>query len=160
MKLLLLILFSIFSQSIVAQKQVEPVVTQKQVEHSIHYWQHVLRLDDLDIYGLIVPLNKLPDGTTGASKCAIVFATCEIRVLQPSDYAKLENNTLEGQEILNDIENTIVHELVHIRLRKLSDIYKTKTIECITTEECTYAEEYVVVRITSALLNGRESQLK
>jgi len=158
MKLLLLILFSIFSQSIVTPKQVEPVVTQKQVEHSIHYWQHALRLDDLDIYGLIVPLNKLPDGTTGASKCS--FSTCEIRVLQPSDYVKLENNTLEGKEILNDIENTIVHELVHIRLRKLSDIYKTKTIECIITEECTYAEEYVVVRITSALLYGRESQLK
>jgi len=154
MKIFLLLIFSIFHQSAAV-----PDLTQNQVNNAIHYWQHVMRLDDLEIYGEIVPLNELPKDTAGTSNCIMALGACKIQVLQPNDYSKLDHS-IGDQKILDDIENTIVHELVHIRLRNLSDIYKTKTVECIISNQCMLAEEYVVVRLTSSIMEGRGSHLK
>jgi hypothetical protein len=70
-----------------------------------------------------------------------------IYVLDPRDYkeAARRNDTpvLKGKAITEDIEDTIVHELLHVRIDELSDA---------TQENREAIEEMVVVRLTKALL--------
>lgn len=75
-----------------------------------------------------------------------------IEVLRGEDYKALSRKEHSLQKTPQDIErdqiNTVVHELVHLRLADL-----TNNLEA--TDEEKAAEEIVVVRITSALLREK-----
>jgi hypothetical protein len=69
-----------------------------------------------------------------------------IWVLDPQDYAEAakEQGTVPkvGKEILRDIDDTILHEMVHLRLKELVQANDANLSD---------AEEVTVDRITSAL---------
>jgi len=126
-----------------------PVVSQHWLDAKVHYWSHVLRLEDWDIRAYTAHAYELKDETWGQSRRVIPVRVMIILVLDPADYPEVEkiNGTppKSDKEILADIEDTIVHELVHLRLRDL--------VMCTDeSEEERLAEELTVNRITAALL--------
>ena len=127
-----------------------PKVTQKQLDHIVAYWQRVLSLGDWEISAHLVPIAKLPDGVAGMSHGDARCQCAALLVLRPEDYPSLaERNGLRekrGAEITRDIEDTVVHELVHLRLR---------AFRLATTAELDNAEEIAVDRLTTALLRAR-----
>ncbi len=128
-----------------------PKITQKQLDKLTRYWQHVLKLDDWEIRARAVSLGELPEGATGASARERRGRYMSIMVLEPADYerAAAVNDTVpkRGKEILRDIEDTIIHELVHLRLYDL--------VSATDEQETATVEEYTVNRVTSALLAAR-----
>ncbi len=128
-----------------------PSITQHQLDKMVQKWQRVLLLGDWQIRARTVRLDEIPVGAAGFSQADRDLRYMTIAVLDPADYADLAelNGTIprHGKEIIRDIEDTVVHELVHLRLRDLVQA---------DSAGLRAAEEMTVNRITSALLrNGR-----
>ena len=123
-----------------------PKVTQKHLDSVVKYWQGVLSLQDWEIRAHTVRLVDLDEGTLGVSRRDPNFRVMQIGVLDPRDYAEavvsmgLVSKT--DKEIRRDIDDTILHEIVHLRLRELVQA---------DVNEIGDAEEVTVNRITSAL---------
>jgi hypothetical protein len=133
-----------------AHAQRLPTVSQRQVEAIAAHWQHVLKLDDWRIHVQIVSLDGLEDGTYAGSLRNRDTHVILIRVLRPADYAAFGAEhppELRGKAIRADIEDSIVHELVHLRLDALTQADE---------KHLDVAEEYTVVRLTEALLAARK----
>lgn len=128
-----------------------PTVSQKQLDRTVSKWQKILRLDDWRVRAKLVRLSDLDEGTLGFSEPHLDLRYCSIGVLDPRDYAKAamayHTIPLQGREIERDIRNTVVHELVHLRLIDLmmADAPHLGT-----------AEELTVDRLTSALLREKQ----
>lgn len=120
-----------------------PTVTQRQVETLAYHWQHELRLDDWAVYVHIVRLSELRPGTAGNSYRNTQHRVMQINVLDPRDYHLIGHKA--GKQIVADMRDTVVHELLHLRV---ADI----TIHLDESEELSAAEETLVVRLTAALL--------
>ena len=127
-----------------------PTVSQKTLDGMVKHWQHVLLLDDWQVTAIAVRLDELPEGTTGLSRAFPAYQALRIYVLDPVDYEVLAQRdnlrVKKGKEITRDIEDTVVHELLHLRLRQLRQA-DDAGLEA--------AEEVVVVRLTKALLGKR-----
>ena len=133
------------------------------------YWQHVLKLDDWDVAVKFVKVSELPENTAGYSQRYPESQYIVIAVPFPSEYAAMaarnEGAPKTGREITADIEDTIIHELVHLRVREMGILGKAGALSVATTdkERKDYAdtagatEELTVNRITSALLAARSS---
>jgi hypothetical protein len=128
-----------------------PVVTQRKLDALVTYWRHVLQLDDWKVRARVVKLEDLPDGAAGASRADSSYRECRIYVMDPQDYEALAQREgsvpIRGKAILADIEDTVVHELIHLRLRQLMD---ADSLHLHSSEEAT------VVRLTDALLSVRK----
>lgn len=124
-----------------------PTISQKRLDALVLRWQKVLKLQDWDIRAVCVKLEDLPEGTMGGSQADRSYRVLHVYVLDPSEYGKaaIANDTVEktGREILADIEDTVVHELVHLRLKDLVQASES---------DLKTAEELTVNRFTSALL--------
>lgn len=106
-----------------------------QVASWVRTWQHRLRLDDWKIETRIVRATDLKPDTLGNLKWNSISRTAVIKVLNPLDY------DIPAADIPEDIEYTVVHELVHLQLSVLPRDLNRKDIE-----------ETVVNKICDALM--------
>lgn len=127
-----------------------PTLTQKMLDALAEHWKHVLQLDDWQVSVQAIPLPEMHQGAYGMSEVIAEVQVLHIYVLRPEDYKTLaaREHLVEkrGKAITKDIEDTVVHELLHLRLR----VYRMAEQKDFAT-----AEELVVVRLTNALLGKR-----
>ncbi len=118
-----------------AQTKPMPGMSEAQVETWVKTWQRRLHLEDWKIELQIVRTGDLKPDTLGNLKWNTTEHSARIRVLSPVDY------DLPALEVPQDIEYTIVHELVHLQLSVLPRDLGKKDVE-----------ELVVNRIADALM--------
>jgi hypothetical protein len=83
------------------------------IDERLAVWQQRLKMEDWRISVAWVRLSDLPPKTLGGIRWDKRKKSAEILVLDPSDYR------LPFREMLDDMELTIVHELVHLDLASL-----------------------------------------
>lgn len=97
-----------------ALAQTAPAPTPQQfAEQKLSFWQPRLKLDDWKISIVFTRLSDLPPKTLGGIRWDKSKKTAVIWVLDPADYQ------LPHPAMLDDMELTIVHELVHLDLSSL-----------------------------------------
>jgi len=116
--------------------EIRPMVTTEQVDLWTKQWQKRLDMNDWRITTLIVRHSDLKPETLGNLHWDTENHTATIRVLDPRDYE------LPPSEVPQDIEYTIVHELIHLQLSVLPRDLSTRTVE-----------ERVVNKISEALFH-------
>jgi hypothetical protein len=110
-------------------------VTDTRLADWVRTWQKRLRLDDWNIEARFVRVSELKPDTLGNLKWNSVARQASIKILAPQDY------DLPAGEIEEDVEYTVVHELVHLQLSALPrDLNRRDT------------EEQVVNRLADALM--------
>jgi len=108
-------------------------------EEKLSQWQKRLNLKDWNITVQVSRASELKPKTLGNIHWDMVKKTAVIRVLDPADYKMPFNAMLE------DIEFTVVHELVHLDLAPvLADLQRNDANR--------REEEYAVNHMTEALL--------
>jgi hypothetical protein len=110
------------------------VVSQSQVDSWVALWQKRLHLQDWRIEARIVRSAGLKPDTLGNLKWNSVTRTATIKVLNPVDY------DMPPADVPEDIEYTVVHELVHLQLSVLP------------RDGSKEVEEVVVNKISDALM--------
>jgi len=110
-------------------------LAQQHVMERLAYWQHRLKLEDWRISVAPARQSQLKPKTLGAIHWDKGKKTAEIWVLDPADYQ------LPYREMLDDMELTIVHELVHLELASLPRSQASRS-----------SEEHAVNGIADALL--------
>jgi hypothetical protein len=103
-------------------------------------WQERLKLQDWTISLVMSHPSELRRGTLGNVHWDAEKKTAVIRVLDAADYGRPFRATLE------DMEFTVVHELVHLELTSLTRNFKSRS------EESFSQEEQAVNRLSDALL--------
>jgi hypothetical protein len=135
-----------------AQRPV-PTVTQKRLDAMVLHWRHVLRLDDWTVTVTALAIDELPEATAGVSRVIPEAQTLQIGVMRPADYgemaARMGIAAKTGRAIVRDIENSVLHELLHLRL---------SAFRRAGPREMGAAEELVVDRLTTALLAARDGK--
>jgi hypothetical protein len=111
-----------------------PAVTQEEIDGWTKLWQKRLDLVDWRIGTMIVRQTELKPETLGNLHWDTEVHTATIRVLDPCDYE------LPAWEVPEDIEYTIVHELIHLQLSVLPRDTNARIVE-----------ERVVNKISNAL---------
>lgn len=119
----------------VAEGKPKANVTEAQVSGWVRLWQSRLHLDDWKVDVRIVRTSDLKPDTLGNLKWNSVSRTASIKVLNPADYE------IPAGDVAEDIEYTVVHELVHLQLAALPRDLNRKDVE-----------EQVVNRISDALM--------
>jgi hypothetical protein len=138
---LLLFLFSTvtpaptFAASVAAAEQREETA-ENYVGQALHVWQERLNLTNWDIHVQLVRPKALEPKTLGNIHWDLNSRQATIDVLSAYDYK------LPLPEMLNDMEFTVVHELVHLHLASLPRSSATRM-----------KEEYAVNQLARALLN-------
>ena len=108
-------------------------------------WQKRLNLQDWNIAVVVSRASELKPRTLGNVHWDLEKKTAVIRVLDPADYRLAPNL------ILKDIENTVVHELVHLEMAPtLADLHRTDANRV--------QEEKAVNRMVDALLSLEGNQ--
>jgi len=105
------------------------------VAEKLQLWQRRLGLTKWNVRAKLVRIHSLKPKTLGGIHWDANVMKATIDVLSPYDY------NLPYQAMLDDMENTVVHELVHLHLSILP-----------RSEASRSAEEHAVNEITSALL--------
>ena len=105
------------------------------VQERLAVWQERLKLKDWQISIVMARRSDLKPKTLGATHWDKDKKSASISVLDPSEY------NLPFPAILNDLELTIVHELVHLDLAALP-----------RSEASRSTEEHAVNKIADALL--------
>jgi hypothetical protein len=123
-----------FGHSLTSQER--EVTAQKFVQGALRTWQDRLNLREWDIRVELVRPSALEPKTLGNIHWDMDTRRAAIDVLSAYDY------TLPMPEMLNDMELTVVHELIHLHLASLP-----------RTESTRRNEEYVVNQISRALLD-------
>jgi len=106
-------------------------------------WQKRLKLDHWAVDIRMSRPGDLRAGTKGSIRWDASKRKAQIRVLNAASYP------MPYQSMLNDMEFTVVHELVHLQLSSLPRSEASRT-----------DEEHAVNRITEALLDLDRSQSK
>jgi hypothetical protein len=112
-------------------EQVERFVAEK-----LFAWQHRLQLDRWTITPVLTRRDALKPKTLGGIRWDKKKMSAVISLLDPADYR------LPFEEMLDDLEFTIVHELVHLELAALP-----------RSEASRGSEEIAVNQLTEALLS-------
>ncbi len=111
------------------------IVVQSFLNQKLWLWQQRLNLKDWTLTVKPVRSSELKPRTLGNIHWDTDTHTADIRVLDPADYNMTFN------DMLQDMEFTIVHELVHLQLSSLP-----------RSEASRRAEEHAVNQLTEALL--------
>ena len=119
----------------VPEARPKAVISEIQVSTWVRLWQKRLRLEDWKVEARLVRSTELKPDTLGNLKWNSVAHTATIKVLNPADY------DLPPADVPDDIEYTIVHELVHLQLSALPRDLNRKDVE-----------EQVVNKISDALM--------
>ena len=107
---------------------------------SLAQWQERLKLQDWTISLVMSHPSEMRRGTLGNVHWDADKKTAVIRVLDATDYGRPFRATLQ------DMEFTVVHELVHLELTSLTRNFKSRS------EESFSEEERAVNRMSDALL--------
>ena len=118
-----------------AHQKPDPSVD-KFVAQKLQIWQERLNLKDWDIRYQFLRRDQLEPKTLGNIHWDSDIKGARISVLDPRDYQ------LSKKDMLDDMEFTVVHELVHLKLSSLP-----------RSEASRRVEEYAVNEIAKALLN-------
>jgi hypothetical protein len=113
----------------------ERAAVQSFLNQRLWLWQKRLHLHDWKITVKLVRASELRPKTLGNVNWDRKIKTATISVMDPSDYK------LSGQPMRDDMEMTVVHELVHLHLSGLPRNESTKA-----------AEEQAVNMLTEALI--------
>jgi hypothetical protein len=119
----------------VAEAKPKAAISDAQVAGWVKLWQKRLHLEDWKVEARIVRTSDLRPDTLGNLKWNSVNHTATIKVLNPADY------DMPVPEVAEDIEYTVVHELVHLQLSVLPRDLNRKDVE-----------ETVVNKISDALM--------
>jgi len=111
------------------------VAAEKFVAQKLQIWQDRLNLKDWDIKFQLVRPDKLEPKTLGNINWDADIKSAKISVLSAYDYK------LPYREMLDDMEFTVVHELVHLQLASLP-----------RSEASRRSEEHAVNELAAALL--------
>jgi hypothetical protein len=110
-------------------------MSQSYVTERLNVWQRRLKLQDWKISIMMAHRGDLKPDTLGNIKWDAGDRSAVLHVLDASEYQ------LSCREMLNDMEFTVVHELIHLELASLP-----------RSEASRNAEEYAVNQIVEALL--------
>lgn len=110
-------------------------IDEEQVAAWILKWQKRLKLEDWSIKGKIVEVRDLPPGSVAEIHWVIPKHTAIIKVVSAKYYR------LEELEVIRETELSVVHELVHLSMARMS-----------LGPEGTEEEEAAVSRVSAALL--------
>lgn len=113
-----------------------PVVSQEQVDRWLNTWKTRLRLEDWTVEAKVVRSTELKPDTLGHIKWESDKKTALITLLHPQDY------DLPASRIEEDMEMTVLHELIHLQLSVLPRDKGSRQVE-----------EQVVNRIAGALMS-------
>jgi hypothetical protein len=115
--LVLLAAGNIFAQTSASAPAASPdsarertLLAERYAAERLSVWQKRLNLQDWNISLLVVRSNELKPKTLGNIHWDTEKKTAVIRVLDPADYK------LPFSEMLQDLEFTVVHELIHLEL--------------------------------------------
>jgi hypothetical protein len=115
--LVILVAGSIFAQTISPTLPTPPetarertLLAERYAAERLSVWQKRLNLQDWNISLLVVRSSELKPKTLGNIHWDADKKTAVIRVLDPADYK------LPFAEMLQDLEFTVVHELIHLEL--------------------------------------------
>lgn len=111
------------------------------VEARLAFWQQQLQLSEWNISVLLTRRSDLKAKTLGGIRWDKGKKTAVIAVMDASDYR------LSCNEMLADMEFTVVHELIHLELASLPK-----------SEASRSNEEHAVNRIAEALLGLRQTE--
>jgi hypothetical protein len=115
---------------------------QQFTENKLVEWKHRLTLDEWKVSIVLTKRAALKPNTLGGIRWDKKKKTAVISVMHPADYEVSE------QAMLKDMEETVVHELIHLKLSALS-----------RSEASRSSEEEAVNGIAGALLQlERESR--
>jgi hypothetical protein len=115
LRLLLLALLAVFTGNVFGQAPAETahertMVVERFATERLAMWQKRLNLQDWNISLVVARAADLKPKTLGNIHWDSDKKTATLRVLDPADY-KLAFN-----EMLQDVEFTVVHELIHLEL--------------------------------------------
>ncbi|HWB83343.1 MAG TPA: hypothetical protein VG675_04330 [Bryobacteraceae bacterium] len=116
--------------------QEKELLSQNYVNQKLAIWQKRLNLDDWKITIVMSHPSDLRPKTLGNIHWDADTRTAVIRVLDAADY------TLPQQDMLDDMEFTVVHELIHLELSSLPRSQASRS-----------DEEHAVNRLAQALLD-------
>jgi hypothetical protein len=116
------------------------LLAQSYLDQRLTRWQERLKLQDWTITLVMSHPGDLRRGTLGNVHWDADKKTAMIRVLDAADYGRPFRSTLQ------DMEFTVVHELVHLELTSLTRNFKSRS------EESFSEEEQAVNRMSDALL--------
>ncbi len=105
------------------------------IHQKLAIWLKRMNMEDWNIKARLVRTNELETNTLGNSHWDLDEKTATIHVLSSYDYK------LPFPAMLDDMEVTVLHELVHIELASLP-----------RSEASRGSEEHAVVELTAALL--------
>jgi hypothetical protein len=111
------------------------IAAEKFVAQRVQLWQERLNLKDWDIRFQLVRTDKLEPKTLGNINWDADVKVAKISVLSTYDYK------LPYRDMLDDMEFTVVHEMVHLQLASLP-----------RSEASRRVEEHAVNELASALL--------
>ena len=115
------------------------VLAQSFAQEKLWAWQKRLNLKEWNITLLVARASELKPKTLGNVHWDMDKKTAIIRILDPADYK------LPFKAMLDDMEFTVVHELIHLDIAPvLTDLKRN--------EANRREEEYSVNRVTEALL--------
>jgi hypothetical protein len=129
----LLMLFA--ASSVFGQEPSQKQIADRFVTDRLAVWQQRLHLEDWHITVAIARKAELKPRTLGGTRWDKHKKSATIWVLDPADYS------LPFTDVLNDLELTLVHELVHLELASLP-----------RSEASRSPEEHAVNRLSEALL--------
>jgi hypothetical protein len=134
-----LLFASLFTSAVAAHRESDAkdreAFAAKFVTQKLQIWQDRMNLKDWNIQFDLVRSSQLEPKTLGNIHWDTDLKTARISVLSPLDY------TLEYQAMLDDMEFTVVHELVHLQLASLPRSDASRRLE-----------EHAVNEIATALL--------
>lgn len=92
----------------------EVILTEKQLQEKLKYWKKRLRLRDWTIDAHVYRLSEFSN-TNRQGECQWVeeSKTAQIKVLDPADFS----HTI----LINDMEETLVHELLHLHFAPMNE---------------------------------------
>ena len=112
--LVLLVACSVFAQTTPSSPpdtaRERTLLAERYAAERLSVWQKRLNLQDWNISLLVVRSSELKPKTLGNIHWDAEKKTAAIRVLDPADYK------LPFAEMLQDLEFTVVHELIHLEL--------------------------------------------
>ena len=129
-------LFTVFAAGFLfGQEPSQSQIAERFVTEKLAVWQQRLHLEDWHISVVVARKAELKPKTLGGTRWDKRKKSATIWVLDPADYA------LPFPDVLNDLELTLVHELVHLELASLP-----------RSEASRSTEEHAVNRLSEALL--------
>ena len=127
---------SIYSEPLVPERS---LLAESFASERLWVWQKRLNLQGWDIYVVVSRHGELKPKTLGNIRWDRDKKTAVIRILDPADYH------LPFDAMLQDIEFTVVHELIHLEMAPvLSDLQRTDANRV--------EEEHAVNHMADALL--------